>query len=981
MPLPLLSMRSSKKSKRGKNQASPPVQLKPNPKVVLKLEKRTKSSSPIETHLAPPFQFQLLEDHDAGCEEDTAGIPAPARHSLESSATHHFRADSPPSPPLHSLPILEVWMDLNDSPPSPMQDDVYSVVRQPAHVQVQATTTCAADHQVDQYQTQLWDAQRLVRVILGSNNNNSTNQKKNSAAASNSNSNIYANNEPLESGAILKAIRAYAVVKQQVQQLQIKNMEQAAALEASQQSQYYDRSGIVVAARKIQSLEQELVDAKKRIQVLETLQATSKQKEEATPEISPSSSTESIKSMSTIMSRATSSAAANTTATTTRAPEDHSNNNLHKPNEETTTTTTTSTAVPEESPSPIVVSLEQVLEMQTKTKETLETCRGKVQNLFLQLATLRRGGGHQAGFCGEEEKSKQELSQQQATEIRDQLQSFIQTIARQQSKQEIQDLQVQLIQQEQYHEEQLLLQASLQERQLAVRTSSDDDDSPESSSPSPTSAFCTPSNKNKTSTSTSTVTVATSASTNPTQSDLELVLHKLKLVPADQVPTPEKHKIRSHIVQLLQRMTESQSNKDLVRLTQELQASQTTVETLTSQVEQANQQREREQDKWETYLQQMTKEKEQVQEQWSRLQHDLETAQQASQRQSQDAHTRESRLQQNITELESQIYESALQFEVCLAIDPMASQREINLADQSFDEATKELALSQTRIQELQSLLGKAREEIETCQDQIKVYQEDNARETRLNQELQLQIGSLQAQIDSTALQDNNQSTHSTEYQDKNIQMAELLQKHKQMQDAQVQLESSVVRVMEFLVASQARANHWLKERDLAVARASSLSLQLAELRVNMDALLNNNSNTKSDENKRPLLPTTNNNSNNNSSNNDDSENANETPRELAQHATIRNLTSKVEQLQEQTEEQTETVNLLRGTLKEVQSRTTHSPTHVWQELQTTQKMWAEYNDTLCKQQSLEPPLTSTSASKAQEPRVVLPTSTAQAES
>ena len=73
------------------------------------------------------------------------------------------------------------------------------------------------------------------------------------------------------------------------------------------------------------------------------------------------------------------------------------------------------------------------------------------------------------------------------------------------------------------------------------------------------------------------------------------------------------------------------------------------------------------------------------------------------------------------------------------------------------------------------------------------------------------------------------------------------------------------------------------------------------------------------DENKRPLLLAT-------SNCNHDSE---ETPRELAQLATIRNLTSIVEQLQEQTKEQTETVTLLRGTLHEVQSQiASPNPTH-----------------------------------------------------
>jgi hypothetical protein len=756
MPLPLLSMRSSKKSKMGKKTnrggASPAAAQEQRPKPrVLKLEKRNKSSSPIETHLASPFQFQLLEDH-----EDE-------RHSLDSasqsphSLLHHLHAEPLPPPPKesphnskskhqHSLPILEVWMDPNDCPPSPMQDDDYSVVRNRNPVQclsepaLQVQTT-SASKQVDQYQTQLWDAQRLVRVILG---------KKTKTNAD--------DDEPLlESGTILQAIRTYAGVKQQVQQLQQEKLEQAAVLEASQQSQYYDRSGIVLAAKKIQSLEQQLSDAKGRIsiqelEILEATSTTSKQKE-VTPETSPTSSLESSTTSTMMFQRTT------------------NNNTNNEPNEETTSTST----APE---SPSSVSLEQVLEMQTKHQETLEMCHEQVQQIFLQLAIMR--GGNNADNDKEKE-SKQELSQQQAKEIRDQLQLSIHTIARQQSQQEIQDLQVQLVQQQQSHQEQLL-QALQQQQQQQLATS--EDVSPEFES------VCTPS-KNKTSTSTS--------STPPTQSDLELILYKLNSVPADQVPTPEKHKIRSHVLQLLQRMmTESTHTQDLVRLTQELQASQTTVEALTSQLERHQQEHQTE---WETYLQQMTKEKEQVQVQWSQLQQDLETAKDSLQSQSQNAQTREARLQQTIVMMESHIDESfsVSQYEGSLA-DPMASQRELNLADQSFDDATKELALSQNRIQKLQTLLGDAREEIESCQNIIEAYQEDNARETLLTQGLQLQIGSLQAQIDTTGtttLQNKNvnQSTHSTEYQATSAQLVELLQKHEQMQDAQVQLESSVVQV------------------------------------------------------------------------------------------------------------------------------------------------------------------------------------------
>jgi hypothetical protein len=935
MPLPVLSMRSFKKPKMGKNRASspPPAQQQPQrPKQrvkvpVLKLDKRTKSRSPIETHLAPAFQFQLLEDHHF--EENHEDMDE--RHSLDSS----LRADPPPSPPKssphnsnHSLPILEVWMDPNDSPPSPMKDDVYSIEGRPSE-------PASANKQVDQFQK--WDAQRLVRVILG-------NTKKSNAASSDT-----FGDEPLESGAILQAIRAYAGVKQQLQQLQEEKLELAAALEASQQSQHYDRSGVVLAAKKIQSLERELSESKKRIQELETLErttTTASMQKEATPKTSPSSSPES--STGTMMLQST--------------PEDHSNNDKRQED-------TTSTRTPGQQPPSSVVSLEQVLEMQTKHQETLETCQEKVHEIFLELATLR-----ERKSAGRGKKNKPELSQQQAEKIRDQLQSFIHTIARQQSQQEIQGLQVQLVQQDQSHYEQLW-QAALQlQLQLA---SSSTDDSPESELSPRSSAFCTPTKKTYTSTSTSTTPTA--------QSDLELVLYQLNSVPADQVPTPEKHKIRSHVVQLLQRMTENQTNKDIVRLTQELQSSQMTVESLTSQLDQTNQQLERQQEKHlaecETYLQQMPEE--QVQEQqWSQLQQDLETAKDSLQSQSQNAHTREFCLQQTIAELESQINESVAQFEVCSVADPMVTQRDLILADQSFDEATKELAVSQTRIEELQTLLAKASEQVDSGQDQIEIYLEDKAREARLTQELQLQIGSLQAQMDdtttTTTLQNNNQSTRSSaaKNQAKNAQMAELLQKHEQMQDAQVQLESNVVRVMESFNASQAaQRDNWLwKERDSAVARASGLSSQLAEQRAKMDALLLNHNN-HNDENKRPLLAT---------NNNHDSDAAlNETPRELAQLAMIRNLTSKVEQLQEQTREQTETATLLRGALQEVQSqKATPDPTHVWQEWQTTQKMWGEY-DTLCKKQSLEqPPLILASSTSTPMSRTSgSTTSTAQVES
>ena len=709
--LPLLSVRSGKKTKMGKNkQAYPPPAKehtqRPKQRLlepVLKLEKRTKSSSHIETHLAPAFQFQLLKDHhhEENYEEKEE------RHSLDStsqsqpqpqphSSSHHIHADPPSPPPSlpsvphisnHSLPILEVWMDPDDAPPSPMQDDVYSVVRR------RPSESASANKQVDRYQTQQWDAQRLVRVILG-------NKKKNHAASS---SHLY-DDEPLESNAILQAIRTYAGVKQQVQQLQQEKLEQAAALEASQQSQYNDRSGIVVAAKKIQSLERELSEARKIIQELERAPTTTTSKqEEATPETSPSSSRES--SMSNMMFQTT--------------PEDKSNN--HAPKENTTSTTT----APEQTTSS-VTSLEQLLEMQTKDQETLETCQEKLQQLFLQLATLR-GRNNSAKSGKEKENNKPELSKQQAKKVRDQLQSFIHTIARQQSQQEIQDLRVQLIQQEQSHREQLLLQTALQQQQLTTSRADDSLESEES-----TTAFCTPSKHNEMSTSTSTSTIP------PTQSNWEVVFHQLNSAPADQ----------------------SQTNEDLVRLTQEMQASQMTVEALMSQLEQANQQLERQEDKHTTEWEKMIKEKEQVQvQQWSQLQQDLETAKKSLQSQTENAHTRESRLQQTITELESQIYESVAQFEVYSAADPMASQRTLDLGDQSFDDTTKELALSQTRIQELQTLLVKAREENEFCQAQSGIYREDKARDKWLPQELQLQLDRVAPSTDTSTLQENNQST------------------------------------------------------------------------------------------------------------------------------------------------------------------------------------------------------------------------------
>ena len=182
-------------------------------------------------------------------------------------------SDAMPTP--SPWPMMEVTIDHDAIPPSPMrspakESEMYRQSSAPHNL------LSSADQGEVSMRNQLWDAQRLVRVILGNNNGNE-----------------------LDNGSILQAIRAFAVMQQELSVLRKQQEQQDGdppailaslgspatttlasssrnslktpqkqqnSLRSSTPESKINKKAIVGASKKIQSLEKELRQAKKTIE-------------------------------------------------------------------------------------------------------------------------------------------------------------------------------------------------------------------------------------------------------------------------------------------------------------------------------------------------------------------------------------------------------------------------------------------------------------------------------------------------------------------------------------------------------------------------------------------------------------------------------------------------------------------------------------------------------------------------------------------
>jgi hypothetical protein len=207
------------------------------------------------------------------------------------------RSMTPPPQPSMFRPPSEVMLLPDFVPPSPMADPNFEIVNL-SHRRISVPDSLLHDDMDHvRLKNQLWDAHRLVRVILGR----------------------QPSSGDLDNGAILQAIRAYAGMRQELLELQQKVRQQeekfddsdppstfmqaiesptstaggrksvrsfssdAAAASASprsrssmglrsapsSQSRPFDRTRLVEAAKKIQNLEKELHDANTKVKKLE----------------------------------------------------------------------------------------------------------------------------------------------------------------------------------------------------------------------------------------------------------------------------------------------------------------------------------------------------------------------------------------------------------------------------------------------------------------------------------------------------------------------------------------------------------------------------------------------------------------------------------------------------------------------------------------------------------------------------------------
>ncbi|KAL3927616.1 MAG: hypothetical protein SGBAC_013014 [Bacillariaceae sp.] len=186
-------------------------------------------------------------------------------------------------PPSYLAPPKEIKINPNAEPPSPMRDPdmtaprpserrpLSNLLNSPGRVVPPEIGEPLGDIGM---KTQLWDAQRLVRVILGS----------------------ATGDDQLDSGSILKAIRTFALMKAELTQLrqqqehldppaimplmtpstcatnlfaestphnQVQHPKDASPWRKTPQSTDIHRRGLIEAAKKIQSMEQDLETAKR----------------------------------------------------------------------------------------------------------------------------------------------------------------------------------------------------------------------------------------------------------------------------------------------------------------------------------------------------------------------------------------------------------------------------------------------------------------------------------------------------------------------------------------------------------------------------------------------------------------------------------------------------------------------------------------------------------------------------------------------
>lgn len=185
--------------------------------------------------------------------------------------------------PYYLAPPKEISINPNAEPPSPMRDPDMTAPRPSERKPLSNLLNSPGLDVPPQIgeplgdigmKTQLWDAQRLVRVILGG----------------------ATGDDPLDSGSILKAIRTFALMKAELTQLrqqqehldppailplmtpstcatnlfaesppqnQAKPLKDASPWRKTPSSTDVHRRGLIEAAKKIQSLEQDLENAKK----------------------------------------------------------------------------------------------------------------------------------------------------------------------------------------------------------------------------------------------------------------------------------------------------------------------------------------------------------------------------------------------------------------------------------------------------------------------------------------------------------------------------------------------------------------------------------------------------------------------------------------------------------------------------------------------------------------------------------------------